>query len=244
MCVTLTIEGNNNATFEQPGEYNMAHALTITTKKRKNSISKIAFFYYKGKSYTKTVKDRAEGLKWRKTIWTKLDLIDVTGYPLERLVRECMEHKEGSLYWTINCTRGLKIKGARVGSSSTKAGYRQIMLHGEVMYYHRAVWIAVHGEAPQHQIDHIDHDRANNDIANLRDVPQSENVRNKKKQKNNTSGFTGIATIETSSGVQHRATIKCEGIMHYLGTFKAVESAILARESAKVKLGFTPSHGL
>ena len=221
----------------------MTHKLSYSAVQRKRSTVNVAYYYYQGKGYTKVVQSKAEAIRWRKALWARLDIVDVTDFPLERLVSECMEVKDGVLYWTINDTTGTKLVGKVVGHGSTKGGYNQIILAGSSIYYHRAVWLCTHGKLPDYQIDHIDHDKKNNRIENLQDVTQRENLHNKSKQKNNTSGHTGITLVKSGGVTKFTASIKCDNTLHHLGTFKAVESAIMAREVAKATLGFTASHG-
>lgn len=70
---------------------------------------------------------------------------------------------------------------ADAGTYPTR-GYRRVRLsiHGRKvdLLAHRAVFALAHGRWPEHEIDHIDRDRANNRPANLRDVPHAVNMRN------------------------------------------------------------------
>lgn len=70
-------------------------------------------------------------------------------------------------------------------------GYPIIRYAGNARLVHRLVFILVHGYVPK-QLDHIDGDRTNYAIENLRDCPQSQNAMNKIKQSNNKSGFKGV----------------------------------------------------
>lgn len=73
-------------------------------------------------------------------------------------------------------------------------GYRFIMAAGVRCYEHTLAWFFVHGQWPTHQIDHIDGDRSNNRINNLRDVDQHINRQNlRKAHKNNKSGYLGVS---------------------------------------------------
>ena len=67
--------------------------------------------------------------------------------------------------------------------------------HGSIFGYkytaHRVIWAMHYGEWPD-QVDHINHDKADNRIENLRTVTHSENARNRKLNKNNTSGHAGV----------------------------------------------------
>ena len=218
------------------------------TKLRIKQITEAKFlvsYAYKGRTYTKRVKSYSEGLQWRQALWTRLDLIDVTGYSLERLIRECTIYSAGELYWAINDTSGTKKKMKKLGAGKTGAGYGQIKINGEVMYTHRAIWLAVHGALPTHGIDHIDGNRLNNDVSNLRDVPLSENLKNKRKQKNNTSGVTGVGILNLKNGtVVYSAAISHNGKRYFLGKFSTLRKAILARKKAQVDFGFHSNHGI
>lgn len=207
--------------------------------KIKNSIS------HAGKTYSKTTETLAEGIQWKKSMYTKLDLVDVTGFSLERLIRECTLYSDGELYWKINSTCGTKKKLTRLGSGHCANGYRQVRLSREVMYKHRAIWLSVHGELPTHGIDHIDGNKLNNRIDNLRDVPIGENLKNKRKQKNNTSGVTGVGILSLKDGeVAYSAAISHNGKRYFLGRFSTLRKAILARKKAQIDFGFHPNHGI
>jgi hypothetical protein len=60
--------------------------------------------------------------------------------------------------------------------------------HGCAMGYrstaHRVAWMLYYGELPRHVIDHINGDKLDNRIANLRDVTQAENLRHWRERKN------------------------------------------------------------
>lgn len=58
---------------------------------------------------------------------------------------------------------------------------------------HRLAWLYTSGAWPTETIDHINGDRSDNRIANLREATQAENMRNRAKQSNNRSGFLGIS---------------------------------------------------
>lgn len=70
---------------------------------------------------------------------------------------------------------------------SDRNGYKRITLKGKVYSIHRIIWELFNGSIPEGQIiDHIDGNRSNNALNNLRLVSQSENMNNA--QKNNHKG--------------------------------------------------------
>jgi hypothetical protein len=76
-------------------------------------------------------------------------------------------------------------------------------------------------------IDHIDNNRANNDIRNLRWCTSKENQQNSKLSTLNTSGHKGIYFHNRQN--KWHAHIKIDGIKIHLGSFASKEDAIRAR---------------
>ncbi len=83
------------------------------------------------------------------------------------------------------------------------------------------------------QIDHINGDKSNNSITNLRMVDRYQNNQNKRIRKDNTSGFTGV--YKQKNG-KFKAEITARGNKYRLGTFDTIEEAIKTRERKKREL--------
>lgn len=62
-------------------------------------------------------------------------------------------------------------------------GYRTLFLDTRLYLAHRLAWLYVHGEWPAGVIDHINGDRADNRVANLRVVTPWQNALNKRSRK-------------------------------------------------------------
>jgi hypothetical protein len=110
---------------------------------------------------------------------------------------------------------------------------------GEAIYAHKAVWAIFYGEWPKIQIDHINHNAADNRIENLRLAPQSENVKNKKLYKRNKTGTSGVGF---RNGKWY-ATIKVGGRDKWLGTYIEKDLAVNARVLAQAEYGYHANHG-
>ena len=82
-------------------------------------------------------------------------------------------------------------------------------------------------------VDHIDRNRLNNHISNLRYATNSENSMNRSKCSNNTSGTTGVNFHKTNN--KWRARITKDGARKNLGSFDSKEEAIEARNKAEEK---------
>lgn len=123
---------------------------------------------------------------------------------------------------------------------SHNAGYLHGNFDGQWYLAHRIAWKMVYGTEPP-EIDHINGDRRDNRIANLRPSSRSENGRNKA-HKPNATGVYGVY-LHKASGLYH-ARIVILGKVKSLGYFKNLEDAAKARETAKAKFGFDPQHGV
>jgi len=117
--------------------------------------------------------------------------------------------------------------------------------HGDIFYRkhyaHRVVWAMETGAWPVDHIDHINHDRADNRIANLREVTRVENGKNLSISKLNTSGVTGVCWCKTSQKWHARIVVEKRKI--HLGYFDAKKDAINARAAANIKYKFHENHG-
>lgn len=120
--------------------------------------------------------------------------------------------------------------GSIAGSLQKETGYISITINRKRFRAHRLAYKMYHGSDPVDQVDHIDMDRANNCIANLRDATNSQNRRNTRPPKTNTSGFKGVSLH--SNGKKWEAQIKINYKTTYLGSYKTKEEAALAYEKA------------
>lgn len=139
----------------------------------------------------------------------------------------------GVFTWSIRRKGGRGI-GKEAGARMSH-GYRSIGIDGRDYTAHRLAWLYVHGEWPAAYIDHINGDRADNRISNLRDVSQSVNMQNVYAPKsNNKSGFRGVSWHKQRS--KFAARIKVDGKYRSLGLFESPEKAAAAYIAAKREL--------
>lgn len=119
--------------------------------------------------------------------------------------------------------------------------YIQIRVNNKLYKAHRLAWLYVHGEFPQHDIDHLDGDGTNNSICNLKSVTHSVNGKNLRMPKTNTSGIVGVQfNIEREKWV---ARIMVSFKNKTLGYFDNKTDAIICRKMAEYKYGFNKNHG-
>ena len=129
----------------------------------------------------------------------------------------------GLLVRKINCSH--EKVGSCAGSLGPQ-GYRHVQVDGLRRPAHRLIWLYVYGEFPAGEVDHIDGDRSNNRLSNLRAVTRAVNAQNQRSAKRtNTSGLLGVSPAPRGSIKRWMAQITVGGKKRYLGTFSTPEDA-------------------
>ena len=128
----------------------------------------------------------------------------------------------------------------REAFTANSAGYRMGAVFGRNYGAHRVAWALTSGSWPK-MIDHINGDRSDNRLANLRSVSRLENQRNMKRGSDNKSGQTGVGW--DSSRDRWVAAIGVGGRTDHIGRFDKKADAIAARKQAERDFGFHPNHG-
>lgn len=136
-------------------------------------------------------------------------------------------------------TRIAKVKGARVGAKAGHIkdnGYIHFSVDGKKYAAHRLAWLFVYGEMPTGDIDHIDGNRANNAIANLRSVDRSTNLENIRLAKSNNKSTRLLGAYPVSGSDSYCSKIQVRGKSMHLGCFATAEEAHSAYIAAKSNL--------
>ncbi len=170
---------------------------------------------------------------------------------LAKLVR--YEPETGRFYWLarspsdFGSARGYAISvrrrppGSEALNVGKGAGYLTAWIDGYNYYAHAVGWALTHGDWAE-LVDHIDGDRQNNKLSNLRAVTKSENAKNMKRFRTNTSGVTGVALQKSTGKWIAQIGGKKDG-SSYIGSFDKFEDAVAARKEAEKQRGFHPNHG-
>jgi len=126
--------------------------------------------------------------------------------------------------------------GARADIFHNKKGWRcrRVLVLGKRYSAHRLAWLFVHGTFPANTIDHINGAGEDNRIINLREATRSDNARNARTSKRNTSGLKGVNFRPDRK--KWRASIRVNRKSIHLGLFSTREEAHAAYVAAAASL--------
>lgn len=126
------------------------------------------------------------------------------------------------------------VKPGDIAGSDDGEGYIRIRVDGVTHRAHRLAWLYVTGAWPAEEIDHINGNRGDNRIANLREATHAENGQNRAIPRNSRSKRHGVGWDKKAG--KWRARIKSKGVEVTLGHFANIEDAVQARAKAKAEL--------
>ena len=149
-------------------------------------------------------------------------------------MQDCISYdpESGVMTWKKVLSNRAKLGGICGGNIDSK-GYGRVCFDGKQYRAHRVAWALFYGQEPDQQIDHINGNRLDNRIANLRLASNAENSRNCRLSKNNTSGVTGVCYH--SRAKKWFAQIMFNRKNHFLGLHDTKEKAIEARKKAETQ---------
>ena len=137
----------------------------------------------------------------------------------------------GDFVWRV--ARGTRKAGKPAGCNHCD-GYWTIKIKGLSFLAHRLAWLYVYGIWPLHEVDHIDGNKLNNRITNLRDVPRLLNMQNQSAARShNQTGLRGVSR----KGDKFRAQISANGqARQHIGLYDTAIEASAAYLSEKRRL--------
>ena len=141
---------------------------------------------------------------------------------------------------TNACNRGCRaMKGEEAGFLN-KEGYLCVKIEKKQYRAHRIIWLYVNGSFEDEVIDHINGDKQDNRIENLRCISRSGNAKNQKLRATNKSKVAGVHW--------HRATSKWVvqvsfDKQRHVGCFDDFFEAVCVRKSLELKSGYHKNHG-
>lgn len=136
---------------------------------------------------------------------------------------EVFSYKDGLLYWKSKT--GPHAKVGEVAGGIGVNGYWQVKVDGIQYPVHRIIYLMHHGYMPEF-IDHINGDRADSRIDNLREATRAGNNQNAAIRRDNTSGYKGVTFHKASQ--KWLAQISYQGKRIHIGLFDIAEDAAFA----------------
>lgn len=154
----------------------------------------------------------------------------------ERL-REVLDYEAdtGLFIWKVALSRIVAV--GSVAGTIVGDGYRHIGIDGVYYGAHRLAWLHVHGDWPNGEVDHVNLDRSDNRISNLRLATNQTQSANRRVLKNNRLGIkgVGISTWRVRKPQRYRARIRVRDKLIHLGYFSTPEAASEAYAAAAKK---------
>jgi hypothetical protein len=151
-------------------------------------------------------------------------------------VKELFEYRDGALFWknkTVDSLgRSLKRFNGKPTGCLDSSGYLQTKINGKLHLNHRIIYLMFHGHLPK-VLDHINSDRTDNHIENLRPATVSQNNHNSICRKDNTSGYKNVSWHKRFQKWMVR--IDANKQTKYVGYFKDLELADLVAQEARDK---------
>ena len=140
----------------------------------------------------------------------------------QQRVKELLEYEKTTGIFVRRVRTSNRIKVGEIAGSKDKSGYVCIRVDGKTYKAHRLAWLYVHGAWPTGEIDHINNQKDDNRISNLRDVSKSINQQNRKTVR----GYS-------KDGNRWKAQIRAAGKWKHLGCFATEAEAHAAYQQAK-----------
>lgn len=162
-----------------------------------------------------------------------------TGIKKRKITQEKLKHlfdyKDGNLIRKFSKSNAKK--GTIAGTAANKDKYVQISIDDTLYLAHVLIWCWFYGYIPEHDIDHIDRNKSNNKIENLREVSRVCNLRNTLNTARNTSGVKGVGWSKQNS--KWRAQIHVNSRSVNLGYSTDFIEAVCLRLVAEQCLGYS-----
>ena len=150
---------------------------------------------------------------------------------------------DDKLFWKNKSSSGRARSSVYAGKQCgclSKRGYIQVRMGKEKFMAHRIIWAMTYGSWPIGGIDHIDGDKTNNRIENLRDTTQFENSKNAAKYPRKEPW---IATGVIRHNNKFKASAQVDNVKVYIGLYNCHTAAMIARKLFDVGKGFSDRHG-
>jgi len=139
----------------------------------------------------------------------------------QEAVKALFEYRDGDLHWKSR-PPNLASRGTVAGYKNTKDLYWRVAVQGKMYLKHRLVFLYHHSDLPKY-VDHINGNREDNRIENLRLATRFENARNARLPRHNTSGIKGV--FKAKKDKNWTCSLRTNKKLKTIGGFQTQESA-------------------
>lgn len=144
-------------------------------------------------------------------------------------LKSIFEYRDGELCWKIKFVDKVTV-GDKAGGIDCSTNYKRVKIHRKTYALHRLIFLFNHGYLPK-QVDHIDGNRSNNKIENLREASSSQNSHNQKLRVTNTSSIKNVSWSKVRKKWNVSLMVNYKRII--LGFFNDIELAELVSIEAR-----------
>lgn len=141
----------------------------------------------------------------------------------QKVLKDTFDYREGNLYWRKN--------GKKFGCLDVSTGYSIGVFKKTRMRIHRLIYLYHYGELPEF-LDHINRNRSDNRIENLRPATRQQNEFNKVARSN--TGYKNICYLKSRDRYEVQFTIENKTV--FCKKYKTIEEAIKVANDLRMKL--------
>ena len=153
--------------------------------------------------------------------------------PTQARLQKLLDYNPRTGVFKRRISRGSAKAGAVAGSLH-RTGYIYIRVDGVDYKAHRLAWVYHYGVPPKDLLDHVNRNKADNRIRNLREATHAQNQQNKKTYANNLSGIKGVSWYALRRKWRVRIQHNKKSIL--VGFFNDLAQAAQARKRAEKRL--------
>nr|DAF31792.1 MAG TPA: endonuclease [Caudoviricetes sp.] len=147
-----------------------------------------------------------------------------TQFITQKEIMEYLEYDPETGLFTAIKSHGTLWRSGKLVGHKNQEGYITITLLGKIRKAHRLAWIYVYGEdIDGYEIDHVNGDKSDNRICNLRISSHQQNMFNMKKKSTNKSGVKGVHFDKRCNKWRAQTSINRKRV--HIGLFNTIEAA-------------------
>jgi len=147
-------------------------------------------------------------------------------------IEEVLSYDPTTGLFTWIAPSGPRVRQGDLAGTVSGHGYRSIYIDGIKFRAHRLAWFLMTGQVPE-QVDHINRERDDNRISNLRAATASQNRFNTVAHRDSGTGAKNVYRVKRGNCERWKVAMMVKGKTIRLGSFKTQEDAEIAASKAR-----------